>query len=59
LHAALSEGVHNLTDDECLIRAEDACIVLGELAERIESALKDDTTVKDALKRLLGQQKGN
>lgn len=52
LYRALSEGVHNLTDEKCLELAQDIRIVLGELATRLSQALKDDAQLIDAISRL-------
>src|SRR5438046_8892096 len=41
LHAALSEGLHGATDEDCLETATSIRVVLTELAERITIALKD------------------
>jgi hypothetical protein len=52
LHTALSIGVHNLTDEECLNRAHDIRVVLVELSERIGTALKDEAELSAAISRL-------
>ena len=52
LHSALSEGVHALTDAECLELAHDVRIVLGELADRLVQVLKDEAKLGDAVNRL-------
>lgn len=52
LYRALSEGVHNLSDEKCLELAQDIRIVLGALAERISQALKDDAELINAISRL-------
>lgn len=53
LYRALSEGVHDKTDDECLNLASSVRIVLTELAERITQALKDERELQGAVTRLL------
>jgi hypothetical protein len=53
LHAALSGGVHNRTDDECLELARDIRIVLTELAVRISDVLRETREVNDAVTRLV------
>lgn len=53
LHAALSVGLHDQTDDKCLELAHDVRIVLGELSERLSSALKDEAELNSAVGRLL------
>jgi len=52
LHSALSKGVHELTDDECLKRANIIRIVLTGLSKRINELLKEDTEWKNALTSL-------
>src|SRR5215471_4969351 len=42
LHSALSKGVHNHSDETCLGLATDIRLVLGELAELLGHALKDE-----------------
>lgn len=53
LHAALSEGLHGGTDDECLETATSIRVVLTELAERISIALKDENELKLAVGNLM------
>jgi hypothetical protein len=55
LHNALSRGVHDMTDDECLQLATSIRVVLTEFAERAAQAIKDDVELKNAVARL--QQK--
>jgi hypothetical protein len=57
LHSALSEGVHELEDEECLVLAGSIRVVLGELSERIAQALKDEAELKNALTSLLNRKK--
>ena len=52
LHAALSEGVHELTDEECLTRAASLMIVLSAFAERLHVVLKDQNAVAQAIGKL-------
>lgn len=59
LHDALSDGVHNLSDAECLKRADAARTVLIALAERIEFATKEEAGLHDAVKTLLNARKGS
>lgn len=42
LHSALSEGVHALTDEQCLAIAAAARTVLFEFSDRLAQALRDD-----------------
>jgi hypothetical protein len=53
LHAALSQGVHNLPDEECLVLATSIRVVLVELAEKLGEALKDEKELTDAVAKLL------
>ncbi len=53
LHSALSEGVHALSDAQCLELAGSVRIVLGELAERLGQALKDEAELSKALSTLM------
>lgn len=53
LHSALSEGVHALTDEQCLEMASSVRIVLGELSERLSQALKDEAELTKALSLLM------
>lgn len=58
LHSALSVGIHDLSDDECLTKATSVRLVLFELAERLGQALKDHATLGAAVTNLLqGKQK--
>jgi len=53
LHRALSRGVHNLTDEECLSLAVSIRVVLVQLAEKLGQALKDEKEITDAVGQLL------
>ncbi len=55
LHAALSIGVHQETDEECLERAHDTRLVLIELAEKVSEALKDEAELSAAVGRLVSR----
>lgn len=55
LHRALSGGLHNDNDDECLALAEDIRVVLGELAEKVKQALKDNAELDRSVARLLNK----
>jgi len=59
LHAALSEGVHALTDEKCLELAGSIRVVLGELSERLSQALKDEAELTKALSTLMNKEKAN
>ena len=53
LHSALSDGIHNMSDEDCLAYASSIRIVLGELSDRLSQALKDEAELTHALSRLL------
>lgn len=53
LHSALSQGVHDLPDEECLSLATSIRVVLVELAEKLGQALKDEKELSDAVTKLL------
>jgi hypothetical protein len=52
LHDALSQGVHNFSDEDCLDLAKIIRVVLVEFAEKLDHALKDEKELKDAINRL-------
>lgn len=58
LHGALSEGVHALSDEECLELASSVRVVLGELSDRLSQALKDEAELSKALSTLMNHKKG-
>lgn len=58
LHSALSEGVHALSDDQCLELAGSIRVVLSELSERLSQALKDEAELAKALSTLMNFRKG-
>jgi hypothetical protein len=53
LHSALSGGLHDKREDECLDFARSVRIILGELSDRIGQALKDEAELKAAVSHLL------
>jgi hypothetical protein len=53
LHDALSKGLHNESDEDCLQIAHDIRIMLTELVNRIEQALSDQSELDTALNRLV------
>lgn len=59
LHSALSEGVHDLSDNECLDMASSVRQVLFEFSERLGQALKDDKELNDAVTKLANRSKNN
>ena len=56
LHAALSEGLHENTDEQNLELARDIRLVLTELADRISQALKEESELKNAVSRLMNRK---
>jgi len=56
LHAALSEGIHELTDEECLNLARSIRVVLIELADRVSTAMKEEAELKSAVSQLLNRK---
>lgn len=57
LYRALSEGVHDKSDRECLELAGNVRVVLTELAGRLAQALKDEAELKNAVSKLMTQKK--
>ena len=53
LHSALSEGLHAQSDNECLELAKSIRVLLTELADRLQQALKEETELQNAVNRLL------
>jgi len=53
LYRALSDGIHNRTDAECLERATNIRILLAELAEKLSQALKHEKGLADAVSKLM------
>lgn len=53
LHDILSEGIHQLQDGECLERAQEAEVVLCEIAERMQIAMTERKNVKVAISSIL------
>lgn len=52
LHQALSEGLHEKTDAECLELATSIRVVLTKLAEKLSEVLKDQAELDSAVSRL-------
>lgn len=52
LHSALSAGVHELADEQCLELASSVRVVLVEFAERLSLAMKDEAELNNAVNRL-------
>ena len=57
LHSALSNGLHDQTDEHCLEIASSIRVVLGELSERLSQALKDEAELNSALSKLINKKK--
>jgi hypothetical protein len=53
LHDALSAGLHNEDDEQCLELAKDIRLLLTDLAERTTQALKNNSELSQAVNRLL------
>ena len=53
LHRALSQGVHELSDEECLKLANSIRLVLGELSERLSAVLEDKAELTKAVSTLM------
>jgi hypothetical protein len=53
LHCALSEGLHAMSDEECLELASSVRVVLAELSDRMSQALKDEKDLTSAVSHLL------
>ena len=56
LYSPLSEGLHELSDEQCLELATSIRVVLTELADRISRALQDKKELDDAVARLLSKE---
>ncbi len=56
LHKALSEGLHDHTDNECLEIAQEIRLVLTDLAERMSQALKEEAELQTAVSRLISRR---
>jgi hypothetical protein len=58
LHDLLSEGIHALSDGECLERAQHAEVILFEIADRMQVALTERKNVKAALTSIMARNQG-
>jgi hypothetical protein len=56
LHDLLSEGIHQLSDRECLERSQEAEVVLCEIADRMQIAMTERKTVKGAITSILNRK---
>ncbi|WP_161883548.1 hypothetical protein [Deinococcus alpinitundrae] len=59
MYAALSEGVHDKSDQECLELAVDVRTVIYKLAERLNLALQEHDELDAAVKRLAARNSKN
>ena len=59
LHSALSEGLHNQTDEYCLEIANSVRVILAELSDRLGQALKDEAELNHALSKLIQENSTN
>ena len=56
LYAALSQGIHAQSDEECLELAVHIRVILYELAERLNAALQEHNELDAAVKRLASRK---
>ena len=56
LHSALSGGLHNESDADCLASARDIRIVLAALVERIYLLKEDNSELSSAVQRLIAKR---
>lgn len=52
LHRAISIGIHNKSDEECLNLAADVRVILFQMVENLTMAMKEKHITADAIKRL-------
>jgi hypothetical protein len=57
LHGALSEGLHDGSDQDCLVAASDIRLILIEFADRLADAMKEQRELDAALTRLMSRKK--
>ena len=57
LHSALSEGLHDTSDEECLVAANDIRLILVAFAERLTEAMQEQKELDEALSRLVNRKK--
>lgn len=58
LHSALSSGVHELSDEQCLEMATSIRVVLIEFSERLGLAMKDEAELNEAVSKLANRKAG-
>lgn len=56
LHGALSVGLHNETDEDCLDYAQAVRLVLGDLVDRIAQLKQENKNLANAVQRLLAKK---
>ena len=59
LHHALSDGLHDKTDEECLERAHNVRVVLASLAERLSQVLEEEAELNRAISQLMRTKEEN
>jgi hypothetical protein len=59
LHRALSVGLHDKSDEECLESARAVRVVLGNLVEKISILRQDNKDLHDSVQHLLGLRGGS
>jgi len=57
LHDALSDGIHEYTDAQCLEFAKTIRLILTDLSEKISIALKEKAELKEAVEKLLNRNR--
>jgi len=57
VHDLLSEGIHELSDQECLVRAQEAEVILCEIADKMQIALTDRKTVNAAVASIMNRKR--
>jgi hypothetical protein len=57
IHDLLSEGIHGLSDQECLVRAQEAEVILCEIADKMQIALTERKTVNAALASIMNRKR--
>jgi hypothetical protein len=57
LYSETSQGIHELTDEQCLDRSHSIRIILSTFADRIHQAVRDEAELKNALKKIFNKQK--
>lgn len=58
LYSALSSGVHELSDEQCLELATSVRVVLIEFSERLGLAMKDEAELNEAVSKLASRGAG-